>query len=45
VRGPGDVVLMPPNTVHSGQTLEDMTVVNCKNIVPGWSVYHARWEK
>lgn len=44
-RGPGDVVLMPPNTEHSGQTLEDMTVVNCKNIVPGWSVYHARWEK
>jgi len=45
VRNPGDVVLMPPNTEHSGQTLEDMTVVNCKNIVPGWSVYHARWEK
>jgi quercetin dioxygenase-like cupin family protein len=45
VRGPGDVVLMPPNVEHSGQTLEDMTVVNCKNIVPGWSVYHARWEK
>jgi quercetin dioxygenase-like cupin family protein len=45
VRVPGDVVLMPPNTEHSGQTLEDMTVVNCKNIVPGWSVYHARWEK
>ena len=45
VRGPGDVVFMPPNTEHSGQTLEDMTVVNCKNIVPGWSVYHARWEK
>ncbi len=45
VREPGDVVLMPPNTEHSGQTLEDMTVINCKNIVPGWSVYHARWEK
>jgi quercetin dioxygenase-like cupin family protein len=45
VRGPGDIVFMPSNTEHSGQTLEDMTVVNCKNIVPGWSVYHARWEK
>ena len=45
VRGPGEVVFMPPNTVHSGKTLEDMTVVNCKNIVPGWSVYNARWEK
>jgi quercetin dioxygenase-like cupin family protein len=45
VRGPGDVVIMPSNVEHSGQTLEDMTVVNCKNIVPGWSVYHARWEK
>ena len=44
-RGPGDVVHMTPNTEHSGQTLEDMTVLNCKNIVPGWSVYHARWEK
>jgi quercetin dioxygenase-like cupin family protein len=41
--GPGEVVLMPPNVEHEGRALEDRTVLNCKDIVPGWSVYHAGW--
>ncbi len=43
--GPGEGVLMPVNVEHGVQILEDYTVLNCKDIVPGWSVYHARWEK
>jgi quercetin dioxygenase-like cupin family protein len=42
---PGGGVLFPPNVEHGVQILEDYTVINCKDIVPGWSVYHARWEK
>lgn len=41
--GPGDVVLMPPFTEHEGKVLTDKTVINCKDIVPNWSVYHAKW--
>lgn len=42
---PGGGILFPPNVEHGGQMLEDYTVINCKDIVPGWSVYHARWEQ
>jgi quercetin dioxygenase-like cupin family protein len=42
---PGGGVLFPSNVEHGVQILEDYTVINCKDIVPGWSVYHARWEK
>jgi len=45
VIGPGQGVLFPPNVEHGVQVLEDYTVINCKDIVPGWSVYHARWER
>ncbi len=41
----GGGVLFPANVEHGIQILEDYTVINCKDIVPGWSVYHARWEK
>ena len=41
----GGGILFPPNVEHGGQMLEDYTVINCKDIVAGWSVYHARWEK
>ena len=34
-----------PNVEHGIKILEDYTVINCKDIVPGWSVYHARWER
>lgn len=42
---PGGGILFPANVEHGAQILEDYTVLNCKDIVPGWSVYHARWEK
>lgn len=43
--GPGEAVHIPANTEHAVEILEDLEVINCKNVVPGWSVYHARWEK
>ena len=45
VIGPGDVVLVPAKTQHGVEVLEDLEVINCKEVVPGWSVKHARWEK
>jgi quercetin dioxygenase-like cupin family protein len=45
VLGPGEAVLIPANTEHEVEILEDMEVINCKDVVSGWSVYHARWEK
>ena len=45
VSGPNEVILIPINTLHGVRILEDYETVNCKNIVPGFSVYHARWEK
>jgi quercetin dioxygenase-like cupin family protein len=41
----GGGMLFPPNVEHGIKILEDYTVINCKDIVPGWSVYHARWER
>jgi quercetin dioxygenase-like cupin family protein len=41
----GGGVLFPSNIEHGIQILEDYTVINCKDVVPGWSVYHARWEQ
>lgn len=43
--GPGQAVLIPANTEHEVQILEDLEVINCKDAVQGWSVYHAKWEK
>lgn len=46
VLGPGDLVLNPPNAEHGIlEVLEDLTVINYKDVVPGWSVKWARWEK
>ncbi len=44
VLGPGEVVLIPANMEHAVEILEDLEVINAKDIVPGWSVKHARWE-
>ena len=44
VLGPGEVVLVPANTEHEVEILEDLEVINAKDVVPGWSVKHARWE-
>jgi hypothetical protein len=43
--GPGEAALMPANVEHQLQVLEDLEIINCKSVVPGWSVYHAKWEK
>jgi quercetin dioxygenase-like cupin family protein len=43
--GPGDAFLIPANTVHWGKTLEDTEVINCKDVVAGWSIKNAKWEK
>lgn len=43
--GPGGGVLMPPHVEHGIQILEDYTTINCKDVIPGFSVYHARWER
>jgi quercetin dioxygenase-like cupin family protein len=45
VLGPGESVLIPENTEHEMKVLEDLEVINCKNVVSGWSVKHAKWEK
>ncbi len=45
VSGPGEVILIPALIQHWAAVLEDYEAVNGKNIVPGWSVYNARWEK
>jgi quercetin dioxygenase-like cupin family protein len=43
--GPGGGILFPATLTHGARILEDYTVINCKNIVRGWSTYHAAWQK
>lgn len=45
VLGPGEAVLIPPNVEHHLEILEDAEVLNCKDIVKGWNVHDAHWEK
>ena len=45
VVGPEGGFLMPIGVEHAVRILEDYTVINCKDIVPGFSVYHAGWQK
>jgi quercetin dioxygenase-like cupin family protein len=45
VLGPGEAVHIPANIEHAVEILEDLEIINCKDIIPGWSVKHARWEK
>jgi len=45
VSGPGEVILIPALVQHWASIIEDYETLNCKNIIPGWSVYNARWEK
>jgi len=42
---PGCGILYPVNLKHGAQIVEDYTLLNCKDIVPGWSVYDARWQR
>jgi quercetin dioxygenase-like cupin family protein len=43
--GAGEGVLFPSGVEHGVKILEDYTTINCKDIVPGWSVYKAGWER
>ena len=43
--GPGDVYMIPANTEHVSETLEDREVIVCKNVVPKWSIKEAKWEE
>jgi quercetin dioxygenase-like cupin family protein len=40
---PGTGILFPATLTHGARILEDYTVLNCKNIVRGWSTYHAAY--
>jgi quercetin dioxygenase-like cupin family protein len=37
-------ILYPVTRKHGAEILEDYTLLNCKDIVPGWSVYDANWK-
>jgi quercetin dioxygenase-like cupin family protein len=41
---PGQGILFPATLTHGARILEDYTVLNCKNIVRGWSTYHASYQ-
>jgi quercetin dioxygenase-like cupin family protein len=45
VLGPGEAVLIPANVEHELEIFEDLELINCKDVVSGWSVKNARWEK
>ncbi len=45
VLGPGEAVLIPANVEHELEIVEDLELINCKDVVSGWSVKNARWEK
>ncbi len=45
VMGPGEVALIPANTEHETEILEDMEIITCKDLVPDWSIKEAKWEK
>jgi quercetin dioxygenase-like cupin family protein len=42
---PGKGIMFPATLTHGARILEDYTVLNCKNIVRGWSTYHASYER
>lgn len=44
VLGPGEVALMPTNAEHEIEVLEDLELINVKDVVEGWSVKEAKWE-
>jgi quercetin dioxygenase-like cupin family protein len=42
---PGKGILFPATLTHGARILEDYTVLNCKNVVRGWSTYHASYQQ
>ncbi len=45
VMEPGKGILFPATLTHGARILEDYTVLNCKNIIRGWSTYHASYQQ
>ncbi|HZA49938.1 MAG TPA: cupin domain-containing protein [Myxococcaceae bacterium] len=43
--GAGEGVLFPSGVEHGVEIVEDYTTINCKDIVPGWSVYKGGWDR
>jgi len=41
--GPGEVILVPPGTEHQTQALDDVEFLNCKDLVPGFSIHEGGW--
>jgi len=45
ILGPGEVVHNPPHVQHGIEVLdEELEVIDCKTVVKGRSVKHAKWE-
>lgn len=45
ILGPGDVVLVPPDTEHQATAIEDAEFFNCKDLVAGFSIHQGGWTK
>jgi quercetin dioxygenase-like cupin family protein len=45
VVGPGEVILIPPNTEHQTTAIDDVEFFNCKDLVPGFSIHEGGWIK
>ena len=45
VVGPGDIYMIPADTEHETETLEEREVIVCKNVVPKWSIKNAEWQE
>jgi quercetin dioxygenase-like cupin family protein len=45
VVGPGEVILVPPHAEHQTTAIDDVEFFNCKDLVPGFSIYEGGWVK
>lgn len=41
--GPGEVILVPSNTEHQTEAIEDVEFFNCKDLVHGFSIHEGGW--
>ena len=37
--------MIPADTEHETETLEEREVIVCKNVVPKWSIKNAEWQE
>ena len=45
VVGPGEAILVPPDTEHQTTAIDDVEFFNCKDLVPGFSIHEGGWVK